>query len=155
MNMTLQWKDIDFNMFWYSALGHHIYMANRRADLKYANFTTAVLDRWTPDNPSSDYPRVTLSDPNKTWTKPSDFYIKEADYIRLKNISLGYSLPKAASDLFHIERIRIYVMGENLLTFTKYPGLEVEMGGGPFNIGIDHGIYPHAKTFIGGLNITF
>lgn len=155
LSLALEWKSVDFNMFWYAALGHQIYMANRRADLKYANFSTDVLDRWTAETPSDTYPRVTLADPNRTWTKPSDFYIKDADYMRLKSISVGYTLPQTVTEFLNINRFRIYIMGENLLTFSKYPGLEVEMGGGPFDIGIDHGIYPHAKTITGGINITF
>lgn len=155
INFGFDWKFIDFNMFWYSALGHQIYMANRRADLKYANFTTDVLDHWSTDNPESTYPNVTLSDRNRTWIRPSDFYVRDASYLRLKSISLGVTLPKQVTNFLRVERLRIYVMGENILTLTKYPGLEVEMGGGPFDIGIDHGIYPHPRTFLGGVNITF
>jgi len=142
-------------MFWYAALGHQIYMANRRADLKYANFTMDVLDRWHGEGTSNDYPFVTISDQNQTWIKPSDFYVKDADYLRLKSITLGYTLPKKISEAIKLTKIRFYILSENLLTFTKYPGMEVEMGGGPFDIGIDHGVYPQAKTFIGGINITF
>jgi len=155
LNVSAEWHGVDFNMFWYAALGHQIYMANRRADLKYANFTMDVLDRWHGEGTSNDYPFVTISDQNQTWIKPSDFYVKDADYLRLKSITLGYTLPKKISEAIKLTKIRFYILSENLLTFTKYPGMEVEMGGGPFDIGIDHGVYPQAKTFIGGINITF
>lgn len=155
LNITVEWKGIDLSMFWYTALGHQIYLANRRTDLRYPNFTTEVLDRWTADNPSTTHPRVTLSDPNQTYKRASDYFLKDADYLRLRNITLGYTLPRNITQKINIKRFRIYVTAENLLTFTKYTGMEVEMGGGPLDIGIDHGVYPHAKTFLAGVQVGF
>ncbi len=155
LNMSLDWKGIDFYMFWYSALGHQIWMANRRDDLKYANFTTDVLNRWNGEGTSNSCPRVTISDPNGTWKKPSDFYVHNADYLRLKSITLGYTIPEKITQTIKINKIRIYISAENLLTFTKYPGMEVEVGGGPLGIGIDHGVYPLSRTLLGGINISF
>lgn len=156
LNIGVDWRGVDLNMFWYSALGHSIWMANRRADLKYVNFTTDVLDRWNIDNTTSDYPRVTLSDPNDTWKKPSDFYVQKANYLRLKSLTVGYTLPSSITKVIKLSKLRIYISAENLLTITKYPGMAVEAGGnGPFDIGIDHGIYPQAKTLIMGVNIGF
>jgi len=155
LNFSLEWKGIDFYMFWYSAMGHQVWMANRRDDLKYANFTTDVLDRWNEEGTSTDYPRVTISDPNGTWKKPSDFYVKNADFLRLKTLTLGYTLPKKLLQFISVEKLRFYVTMENLLTFTKYPGVEMEVGGDPLNIGIDHGAYPLSRTFLGGVNLTF
>lgn len=154
-NTSLEWKGFDFYMFWYSALGHQVWMANRRDDLKYSNFTTDILDRWHEGNTATDHPRVTISDPNGTWKKPSDFYVQDADFLRLKTITLGYTLPKIALDFLHIQKLRFYVTAENLITITKYPGMEMEVGGDPLNIGIDHGAYPLSRTILGGVNITF
>jgi hypothetical protein len=142
-------------MFWYAALGHQIWMANRRDDLKYANFTTDVLARWNGEGTSNEHPRVTISDPNGTWKKPSDFYVEDADFLRLKSITFGYTFPRKWMEVIKVKNLRIYVSAENLLTFTKYPGMEVEVGGDPLNIGIDHGAYPMSKTILGGLSITF
>lgn len=167
LNLGIEWKGFDLYTFWYTALGHQVWMANRRDDLKYANFTTDVLDRWhwvdansngvvdLGEGTSNEYPRVTISDPNGTWKKPSDFYVKDADFLRLKTITLGYSIPKKAAGFLRVSNIRIYVTAENLLTVTKYPGMEVEVGGDPLSIGIDHGVYPMSKTFLGGLSVTF
>jgi TonB-dependent starch-binding outer membrane protein SusC len=154
-NFGLDWKGIDFYMFWYAALGQQVWNANRRDDLKFSNFTTEVLNRWHGEGTSTDYPRVTLSDPNGTWKKPSDFYVEDADYLRLKTITLGYSLPVKAIQWLKLEKVRLYVTSENLLTFTKYKGMEMEVGGDPLNVGIDHGTYPMSRTFLGGLNINF
>jgi TonB-linked SusC/RagA family outer membrane protein len=155
LNISLEWKGLDLYMFWYSAFGHQVWLANRRDDLKYANFTTDVLERWHGEGTSNSYPRVTISDPNGTWKRPSDFYVKDADFLRLKSVTLGYTLPKGVLNFLSVEKLRFYVSGENLLTFTKYPGMEMEVGGDPLNIGIDHGAYPLSRTILGGVNITF
>lgn len=156
LSTGLEYRGFDLNMFWYAAVGHQIWMANRRNDLIYANFTTDVLNRWNGEDTSNDHPRVTLNDPNQTWKRPSDFYVKDADFLRLKNITLGYTIPASVIKTIGIERLRVYMTSENLLTFTKYPGMEVEVGGGgALDLGIDHGVYPQSRTFIGGMNITF
>ncbi|MGK7397468.1 MAG: SusC/RagA family TonB-linked outer membrane protein [Candidatus Cyclobacteriaceae bacterium M3_2C_046] len=154
-NFTMNWKGFDFNMFWYGAIGHQIWMGTRRYDMNYTNYTTDVLNRWTEQNPVNDYPRVTLADLNQNWKRPSEFFVEDADYLRLRNITLGYTLPASLTDNIRLGKIKVYITAENLLTFTKYPGLEPEIGGGVFDIGIDQGIYPNATTLIGGLNVTF
>lgn len=156
LNTSLTWKFLDLSMFWYAAIGQDIWMSNRRNDLIYANYTTDILNRWQEGDETADYPRVTLNDPNQTWKRPSDFYVHDADFLRLKNITLGYTLPQNLLKSIGIAKLRIYATSENLLTLTKYPGMEVEVGGGPIDgIGIDHGVYPQSKTFLGGMNITF
>lgn len=156
VNTTAEWKGFDLSMFWYSALGHQIYKANRRNDLIYSNYSTEILERWYGEGTSTDMPRVTLSDPNQTWKRPSDFFVHDADFLRLKNITLGYSLPRGIVQKIGLSRVRLYVASENLLTITKYKGMEIEVGGGgPLDLGIDHGVYPQSRTFLGGLNLTF
>lgn len=155
LNVAMNWKGFDFTMFWYSALGHQIYNANRRSDLIVSNYTTEVLDAWSENNTNGTIPRVTVADDNRSWRNPSDFYVEDADYLRLKNIQLGYTLPRKIADMLKVGRLRVYVMSENLVTFTKYSGMEVEIGGGPLNTGIDYGIYPQPKTIIAGINLDF
>jgi TonB-dependent starch-binding outer membrane protein SusC len=166
LNFGLSWKMFDFNMFWYTALGQKIYNANRRDDLKYVNFTSDAMGRWHGEGTSNDYPRMTINDPNGDYKKVSDFFLEDADYARLKSLSLGISLPKKLTNAVKLSRVRFYYMGENLLTFTKYKGLEVEVGGTPFGlndnygnptnaVGVDHGVYPLPKTHTLGVNIEF
>jgi TonB-linked SusC/RagA family outer membrane protein len=160
-NITIGWKGFDLYMFWYSALGHQIIMATRRSDLKYVNFTTDVMDRWHGEGTSYDEPRVSISDGNGNYKKFSDYFVKDADFLRLKAITLGYTVPAKLTNAIKVSKLRFYVSSENLLTFTKYPGMEVEVGGTPFGaqstnpIGVDHGIYPQAKTYLAGVNIVF
>ncbi|MEO9474660.1 MAG: TonB-dependent receptor [Cyclobacteriaceae bacterium] len=155
LNLSFDYKNFDLSMFWYSAVGHQIWNATRRADLIVSNYPTTVLDRWTENNTNTDVPRVTSSDLNRSWRNPSDFYLEDADYLRLKNITLGYTLPTNLTGKLKISIVRFYVTSENLLTLTKYSGMEVEVGGGALGMGIDYGVYPQAKTFVTGVNITF
>ena len=155
LNINLEWKGIDFNMFWYGAMGHQIWNATRRYDMNYANYSYSVLDRWTGEGTTDEHPRVTYNDLNNNWKTPSDLFVEDADFLRLRNISLGYSLPMKIVKYAKISRLRVYVAAENLVTFTKYSGYEPEIGGSVFGYGIDHGVYPQARTFLGGINITF
>lgn len=154
LTSNFEWKGFDLNLFWYSSLGQSIFDASRRSDLIYANYTTSILDRWYGEGTSNSMPRVTLSDPNGSWKRPSDFYVKDADFVRLKNITLGYTLPGKIVNKIGVHRLRVYATAENLLTFSKYPGMAVEVGGGPLDLGIDHGVYPQSISIIGGINIT-
>lgn len=155
LNLNLTWKIIDFQMFWYTSLGAKNWEASYRYDIGYANLRTAALGRWTGENTSNDYPRMSLSDPNNNWKTPSDRNVKNANYTRLKTLTVGITLPKSITDLVKIHKARLFITGENLITITPYDGYEPEIGGDYAAKGIDHGNYPQARTVLGGLNITF
>lgn len=155
LNLNLEYKGFDMNMFIYAALGQEVYDATRRYDMNGTNYRAEWLNRWTGPGTSNYYPRVTFVDDNQNMKTVSDFFIHDGSYIRLRNITLGYTLPKNMTEYLKIKNIRFYVTAENLLTFTKYKGYDPEIGGGVFSNGIDHGIYPQARTVIGGVNITF
>ncbi len=157
LNLNFAYKNFDLSMFWYGVVGNQIVDATRRYDLPNANYQTSVLDRWTGEGSTNKTPKVSWSDSNNNRGNFSDYMVEDADYLRLKNIQLGYSLPKSVLNKLNIERCRFYVSGDNLLTFTKYSGFEPEIGnsGNVFYTGIDQGIYPQAKVFTIGANITF
>jgi TonB-linked SusC/RagA family outer membrane protein len=155
VNLNLEYGGFDFNMFIYAALGQEVYDATRRYDMNETNYRGDWLNRWTGSGTSNTYPRVTFVDHNQNMKTVSDFFVHDASFVRLRNVTLGYSLPKSITDYIKINRVRFYVSGENLLTFTKYDGYDPEIGGGVFDNGIDHGIYPQARTILGGVNITF
>ncbi len=113
------------------------------------------MDAWSENNTTATIPRLTTSDANRSWRNPSDFYVEDADFLRLKNIQLGFTLPANIANLIKVQSLRVYVLSENLLTFTKYSGMEAEIGGGPLNIGVDYGIYPQPRTFMAGINLSF
>ncbi|OPZ43880.1 MAG: TonB dependent receptor [Bacteroidetes bacterium ADurb.BinA104] len=142
-------------MFLYAALGQEIYSATRRYDMNYANYTADWLDRWTGPGTSNHYPRVTFTDNNLNHKTVSDFYIQDGSFVRLRNITLGYSLPENITKAIKLKKLRFYLSAENLYTFTKYTGYDPEIGGGVFDNGIDRGIYPQPRTIMTGINVTF
>lgn len=155
LNLNLEYKGFDLNMFVYAALGQEVYDATRRYDMNGTNYRADWLNRWTGPGTSNYYPRVTFVDDNQNMKTVSDFFIHDGSYVRLRNITLGYTLPKTVTEYLKIKNLRFYVTAENLLTFTNYKGYDPEIGGGVFSNGIDHGIYPQSRTILGGVNITF
>jgi len=151
--INMEYKGFDFMAFAQGAAGNKIFQGLRRLDVGNANFPIKALSRWTGEGTSNDYPRLVSNDPNGNFTKMSTFYLENGDYLRLKIMQLGYTLPDRLFDKTGITRLRVYVTAENLVTFTNYTGYDPEVGGGVF--GIDKGQYPQARAFLGGIQITF
>jgi len=117
--------------------------------------------RWTGEGTSNSTPRFSWADDNGNWLS-SDLYVKNGDYLRLRNIQIGYTLPQKLTKKVLISSLRLYAAAENLLTFTKYEGFDPEIsnvgtsvGDTGTSSGIDRGIYPQARTFTFGLNLKF
>lgn len=133
-------------------------------DLAGNNLHSRRLDAWTPENPSNEQPKA--SEDSRAYLDMSDLYIEDASYMRLQSVQLGYTLPDAFCRKIKISKMRVYIQGQNLLTFTKYSGFDPEVGvdntagfntegaKGP-EVGIDRGVYPVAKTYLAGLSFTF
>jgi TonB-linked SusC/RagA family outer membrane protein len=153
LTLNLAYKGFDLTIFGQGAAGYKIYQGLRRLDVANANWQSDALGRWTGAGSTNSYPRIVDGDPNGNFSKPSTFYLEDGDYFRLKTVQLGYNLPKAITSKVGLSNARIYVMSENLLTFTKYTGYDPEIGGGVFSI--DRGIYPQARSFMVGVNIGF
>jgi len=109
-----------------------------------------VCDRWTPTHPSNSMPRAVFSDPNKN-NRTSDRFLEPGDYLRIKSITVGYTLPKKYTMKAKMDEVRFSVSAQNLYTFTRYTGLDPEVGGS----GIDGNVYPITRNFTFGINITF
>lgn len=155
------YKNIDLSILINGSYGNNVYYnygvgANLAGNL---NQDAVVLNRWrSPDEPGNGkVPRTvfgvtTLSD------TPSDFFIFDGSYLRLSNITLGYTFPRNLSNKIRLQNTRIYLGAQNIFTLTKYPGYDPEIasgGGNPLQTGVDAGIYPLAKIFLVGLNIGF
>jgi TonB-linked SusC/RagA family outer membrane protein len=114
--------------------------------------TSVFLDRWTPDNHSTTFPRAWYKySQNDPGTNPSSFWVKDASYVRLKNIQLSYSLPKAWISKAHLSNVRVFYSGQNVLTFTKfYKWIDPEVGSAG-------SIYAYPQVMVNsiGLNVTF
>jgi len=153
-NLNVSYKNFDLSMVFQGTIGNQIYDATRRTDLKYINMPSYMWGRWTGEGTSNSIPRFSWTDNNGNWLS-SDLYVKNGDYLRLRNIQLGYTLPQKITKKVLISSLRLYVGAENLLTFTKYDGFDPEISDGGTSTGIDRGIYPQARTFTFGLNLKF
>ncbi|WP_373330694.1 SusC/RagA family TonB-linked outer membrane protein [Salmonirosea aquatica] len=147
------WKNFDLLVFGQGVAGNDIFQGLRRLDIPTANWQTSVLDRWTEPGTSDTYPRLTTKDANKNFANPSDFHLERGDYFRIKSLQVGYTLPKAIAGKVGLQKARIYVSSNNLITFTKYTGYDPEIGGSSY--GIDRAIYPQSRSFLLGLNLGF
>ena len=126
LNINVYYKDFDLSMLWQGAFDVDAYYTG---EASYAFFNSGKvlkrhLDRWTPENHNASYPRLTRSSQINFST--SSFWLEDASYVRLKNITLGYNLPKSLLSKVGIERAKVYVAGENLLTFSGLDGLDPE-----------------------------
>lgn len=155
-NVSLEFRDFDFSMFIQGVEGNDIYNGTVRYDFSFVNRPASVLNRWTGPGTSNSEPRVNLNDPNQN-VRVSDRFIEDGSYLRIKNIQIGYSLPKSLLRKMRFDKFRVYASAQNILTLTGYSGMDPEIGqiGGSLDIGIDRGFYPQARTFLGGIQIGF
>lgn len=153
-NFQAAWKDIDFSMLIAGTIGNDIFDATRRVDLPVANVSEEMMGRWHGEGTSNKLPRFSWTNNENFWV--SDLYVKSGSYMRLKNIQLGYTLPRTLTSKAFISSLRIYVAAENLLTLTGYKGFDPEISyGSERSTGIDRGIYPQSRTFTVGFNLNF
>lgn len=149
--VTFGYKNWDFMVFGQGVWGNKIFQAYRRLDITTANYPIEAVNAWTVANPNSNYPRLTIQDPNNNFRNPSNFYLQNGAYFRIKTIQVGYTLPKEWMTAIGFNSARIYGSVSNLFTVTKYTGYDPEVGGSSY--GIDRGIYPQARTYLIGLNV--
>ena len=95
------YKNFDFVLFGQGVYGNDIYNATRRFDLPKSNFTHQALERWTGEGTSNSFPRMTLSDPNRNYSRSSDFFVQDGSFLRIKNLQLGYTLDNALTCLLY------------------------------------------------------
>lgn len=155
MSADFKYKGFDLSLFIAGSYGNDIYNATVRYDFTYVNRPVSVLNRWTGPGTSNFEPRASLTDPNQN-ARVSDRFIEDGSFIRLKNLQLGYTLPESALSRMNFQKVRFYLSAQNLFTFTKYSGLDPEIGAyNGLEIGIDRGFYPQARTILGGVSLVF
>lgn len=158
---TLSYKtplgDLDLTIFFQSNLGGKLYN-NNRATLElgtgYYNGSKEMLNRYSATNPTTEV-KEAYQDPAVT---VSDRFIEDASYLRLKNLTIGYTLPSTWTNKLKIKHLRIYGSAQNFVTWTKYTGYDPEAsfaGQSLINRGIDNGVYPNYKTILAGISLTF
>ncbi|MCC7245715.1 MAG: TonB-dependent receptor, partial [Saprospiraceae bacterium] len=153
---NLDWCGFELNLFFQGTQGNDIYVNTTRYDFSYVNRPSSALGRWTGEGTSTTEPRISLTDPNLN-ARISDRFIEDGSYLRLKTLQFAYNLPQSWLKKARFDKMKIYVTGQNLLTWTKYSGLDPEIGvvGRNLEIGTDRGFYPQARTVLGGINLTF
>ncbi|MBO0590275.1 TonB-dependent receptor [Cellulophaga sp. E16_2] len=152
-NLGFDYKNFDLSMFTYASVGNDIYRAYER-NAQFTNKFNTILDRWTGEGTtnSASNPRYTFADTNSN-IRPSDRYVEDGSFIKIKSLILGYTLPEIQNNFF--SKIRIYAQAKNLLTLTEYTGYDPEISGGILDTGVDRGAYPQARTFLVGLDLKF
>ncbi|MBN1599654.1 MAG: TonB-dependent receptor [Bacteroidales bacterium] len=157
--LGVEYKGIELSAFFQGVTGNQIFWATFRTDDYRTNrMSVWYEDRWTGPGTSNTIPRATLRDANKNH-QISSLNVFDGDYLRLKNLTLAYTLPNSLTSKVAIASLRIFYTGTNLLTFTKYPGLDPEVGNHDTNqpslLGVDLGNYPTTKIHTFGVVVTF
>lgn len=157
------YKNFDLNVLLQFVYGNDIYNGGGRYQSANGDFfdnqTKNQLNRWQEPGDITDVPEARLFGGNGS--NPSSRYIHDASYLRLKNVVFGYTLPQSALDRLNLQRVRLYVSGLNLLTFTDYPGWDPEVNtdlysqSNNLNIGNEFYSVPQARTISFGVNIGF
>ena len=158
---NFNYKNFDLSIFLQGSYGNEIMNLTRRAGTKntslYENQLVEAINYWTPTNTDTDIPRPIQSDSN-TNLLISNRYIEDGSYVRIQNLTFGYSLPQNVLDKLKMSRLRVYGSAQNLYTFTNYSGYDPEIGSfnqSPLLSGIDNGRYPSPRTFSFGINLEF
>jgi len=157
LNLSADYKNFDMTVFLQGVGGNKIYDGNAYELIGLdanRNFTSNALNAWTPQNTDTDIPRAVFGDPNQN-NRASTRFLHKGDYLRIKTIQLGYTLPETVLEKLQIDNLRLYVSGQNLFTITNYPGLDPEVAGSILSYGVDRVLYPKYKSFIMGVQLKF
>lgn len=167
LNLSANYKNFDATLFFSGVSGNDIYNTNLydlEGMTRLFNAGTAVLNRWTPTNTGATVPRFA---PHSENVNRSDRFIEDGSYAKLRNLTIGYSLPESALSTIAngaITKLRVYATGQNLFTITDYSGYDPEIGGSTVTpnqlspaggVGIDRGAYPQPRSFVFGVQLAF
>ena len=161
-NISLQWKGIDFSINGSGAFGQQVMQSYRQFALQdLQSFTNNLVARyWTGEGSTNSFPRYSSGSHNnfKCNSYNSDIFIQNADYLKIRNITLGFDFKQVFKKI-PFQQLRIFVTGQNLFTITGYDGMDPEVGTGSgmdsWSSGIDTGFYPSPKVFMAGVSIKF
>ena len=158
LNLSVYFKGFDLGVSGYGMFGQQAFRAYRRyTDSQWNNYTTEVYKYWHGEGTSNHYPRL-VAGTNYNYINNTDIFVEDADFFRIQTVTLGYDLKRAWKNA-PFGQFRVYVQAQNPYIFTKYMGMDPELGTSSgfddWAKGIDLGYYPQAKTFIAGVNLTF
>ncbi|WP_157972020.1 SusC/RagA family TonB-linked outer membrane protein [Pleomorphovibrio marinus] len=159
-NILLEYKNFDLNLFFQGQSGNDVFMYEKYfswvGDGSYNTIQGLENMAWSGEGTSNTQPIISSSTANNNF-RVSDWYLSDGSYVRLKNLQLGYRLPSVIFEKYGVSGIKIWVGGENLLTFTNFEGLDPEVGvnHGTLSAGMNQYVYPVARTYMAGLMVNF
>lgn len=152
-NFSVEYAGFDLAAFFNGQRGNKIINSKRMARFGTPNFEAVFLDRWNGEGTSTTEPRITNGGHNYL---PSDRFLQDGSFMRLRNVQLGYTLPQIVTQKIGIGSMRLYLSGTNLITWTEYTGYTPEItSGSVIAVGIDSGQYPIAKVYNAGVQVNF
>jgi hypothetical protein len=161
LNVTLRYANFDFVAYFYASLGNDIFNQSKWFTDFYPSFQGAAISErvkgsWTTSNTGSSIPIFESASNFSTNTQSNSFYVEDGSYLRLQNVTLGYTLPNAVLSKLKMTKLRIFASTNNLFTITGYDGLDPSVGGAvDTQFGIDVGNAPLNKSFTFGVNLGF
>lgn len=160
-NLSVAWKNLDFTAFLFWNYGNDIYHYNRYwidFNSGQGNRSRRMLEEsWTPElGNNAKLPIIDISDTQSN-NLVSSYFVEKGSYLRAKTMQLGYNVPTVLAKKLGMSKARLYVQAQNLFTITKYSGFDpdINIQGTDIGMGIDEGIYPNARQFLLGINLTF
>ena len=166
-NYNLTWKGVDFGMFWQGVGERTMFLRGEMIEPFHAGYSLTIykhqLDFWTPTNTDARYPRLAVQGSNadkNNWGRPADYFLLNAAYLRLKNVVLGYTLPKQLTERVGINRLRIYANAQDLFTFSHNDFIDPESSDRDINNNVNGGSasgrqYQPTKYFGFGFELDF
>ena len=162
--MAFTYKQFDASAFFFGSQGNQIF-DNTKYFTDFPDFfkggirREVALNAWTPSHTNTTIPKLMTTGSFSTDLAANSYFISDGSYLRLKQVQIGYTMDPAALSKYGVDRLRVYLQAANLLTLTKYKGLDPELQssdiGNTVGFGIDQGNYPHTPSFILGVNINF
>lgn len=153
LNLSINYKNLDFQAYTFASIGNDI-VRNYERNQPLVNRSVYTIDRWTGAGTSTTEPRLTTGATSNALF--SDYFVEDGSFARIQNAQIGYTFSDEVMDKFGADKLRVYVSGQNLYTFTKYRGYDPSASSGdPIGAGIDPGFYPVPRTFLLGINLKF
>ncbi len=153
ITLTANWKGLDLVVFGTGSQGNDIYCCLNRSDYTTNKLTCFTEDRWTTTNTQATNPRAGANDMDKYMVSSAS--VKDGSYFKIKQIQLGYTLPRKWMQRIYVDNLRVYCSLEDFFTITHYKGFDPEVTGVGAALGVDKGSYPNSKKVVLGLNLTF
>lgn len=157
------WKGLSVDLMFQGVAGNKIAYVGKQMILSDVegnfNRSAEILNAWSPTNTGSKIPRLSKNDPNGNFSTPSDYYIEDGSFLRLKNLTIGYDITRHLQKLNHFAQrgstCRVYLSAENLFTITKYSGMDPEVGISGNTPGFDTIKYPVSRVFAFGIKLNY